>query len=192
MIQLVIIVFFIPLEFIFFTSRINSPFKQFFNKRSIEVVVTYKAKRFLKSYFAKQKQSEVHRCPYCNPIPGEEVIGFKEADGSVTIHKRSCSSAIEIASQQGESIVSVDFMEDEKVLYPVSIQIVAVDRFHLLSDMINSITNELRLSIDALTTKTVDCLVNCTISFGVHSFRELQTIISHISAIEGIDEVKRI
>lgn len=172
---------------------------EIFTKQSVvplaewnEVVVTYKAKRFLKSYFAKQKQSEVHRCPYCNPIPGEEVIGFKEADGCVTIHKRSCSSAIEIASQQGESIVSVDFMEDEKVLYPVSIQIVAVDRFHLLSDMINSITNELRLSIDALTTKTVDCLVNCTISFGVHSFRELQTIISHISAIEGIDEVKRI
>ena len=172
---------------------------EIFTKQSVvplaewnEVVVTYKAKRSLKSYFAKQKQSEVHRCPYCNPIPGEEVIGFKEADGSVTIHKRSCSSAIEIASQQGESIVSVDFMEDEKVLYPVSIQIVAVDRFHLLSDMINSITNELRLSIDALTTKTVDCLVNCTISFGVHSFRELQTIISHISAIEGIDEVKRI
>ena len=172
---------------------------EIFTKQSVvplaewnEVVVTYKAKRFLKSYFAKQKQSEVHRCPYCNPIPGEEVIGFKEADGSVTIHKRSCSSAIEIASQQGDSIVSVDFMEDEKVLYPVSIQIVAVDRFHLLSDMINSITNELRLSIDALTTKTVDCLVNCTISFGVHSFGELQTIISHISAIEGMDEVKRV
>ena len=172
---------------------------EIFTKQSVvplaewnEVVVTYKAKRSLKSYFAKQKQSEVHRCPYCNPIPGEEVIGFKGADGRVTIHKRSCSSAIEIASQQGDSIVSVDFMEDEKVLYPVSIQIVAVDRFHLLSDMINSITNELRLSIDALTTKTVDCLVNCTISFGVHSFRELQTIISHISAIEGIDEVKRI
>ena len=172
---------------------------EIFTKQSVmplaewnDVVVTYKAKRFLKSYFAKQEQSEVHRCPYCNPIPGEEVIGFKESDGSVTIHKRSCSSAIEIASQQGDSIVSVDFMEDEKVLYPVSIQIVAVDRFHLLSDMINSITNELHLSIDALTTKTVDCLVNCTISFGVHSFRELQTIISHISAIEGIDEVKRI
>jgi len=157
-----------------------------------DVVVTYKAKRFLKSYFAKQEKPAFHRCPLCNPIPGEEVIGFKEADGSITIHKRSCSSAIEIASQQGDSIVSVDFMEDEKVLYPVNIQIVAVDRFHLLSDMINSITNELRLSIDALTTKTVDCLVDCTISFGVHSFGELQTIISHISAIEGIDEVKRI
>ena len=172
---------------------------EIFTKQSVmplaewnDIVVTYKAKRFLKSYFTKQEQPIFHRCPQCNPIPGEEVIGFKEADGSITIHKRSCSSAIEIASQQGDSIVSVDFMEDEKVLYPVSIQIVAVDRFHLLSDMINSITNELRLSIDALTTKTVDCLVNCTISFGVHSFGELQTIISHISAIEGMDEVKRV
>ena len=172
---------------------------EIFTKQSVmplaewnDIVVTYKAKRFLKSYFTKQEQPIFHRCPQCNPIPGEEVIGFKEADGSITIHKRSCSSAIEIASQQGDSIVSVDFMEDEKVLYPVNIQIVAVDRFHLLSDMINSITNELRLSIDALTTKTVDCLANCTISFGVHSFRELQTIIRHISAIEGIDEVKRI
>lgn len=172
---------------------------EIFTKQSIvplkewsDVVFTYKAKRFLKSYFAKQEQPKFHRCPHCNPIPGEEVIGFKEPDGSVTVHKRSCPSAIEIASQQGDSIVSVDFMEDEKVLYPVSIEIVAVDRFHLLSDMISCITNELRLSIDALTTKTVDCLVNCTISFGVHSFGELQTIISHISAIEGIDEVKRV
>jgi GTP pyrophosphokinase len=172
---------------------------EIFTKQSVvplmewnDVVVTYKAKRFLKSYFAKQEKPAFHRCPNCNPIPGEEVIGFKESDGSVTIHKRSCPSAIEIASQQGDSIVSVDFLEDEKVLYPISIQIVAVDRFHLLSDMINSITNELRLSIDALTTETVDCLVNCTISFGVHSFGELQTIINHISAIESIDEVKRI
>ena len=170
-----------------FTKQETVPLKEW-----NDVVVTYKAKRFLKSYFTKQEKPVFHRCPLCNPIPGEEVIGFKEADGSITIHKRSCSSAIEIASQQGDSIVSVDFMEDEKVLYPVNIQIVAVDRFHLLSDMINSITNELRLSIDALTTKTVDCLVDCTISFGVHSFGELQTIISHISAIEGIDEVKRI
>ena len=47
-----------------------------------------------------------------------------ETDGSITIHKRNCSEAIKIASQQGDSIVSVDFQKDEKVLYPVSIQIV--------------------------------------------------------------------
>ncbi len=155
-------------------------------------VSTYRATGFLRRYFAKQEQPEFHFCPHCQPIPGEEVIGFKEADGTITIHKRSCQTAIGLASQQGESIVSVDYKERPDVLYPVAIQILAVDRFHLLSDMINCITDELSLSIDALTTKTVDCLVYCTINFSVHSYMELQTIIAHISAIEGVDEVKRV
>ena len=158
----------------------------------MEHVLTYKAKGFLKRYFAKQEKSEYHFCPNCHPIPGEEVIGFKEADGSITVHKRNCPVAIGLASQQGDSIVSVDYKENPAALYPVAIQILAVDRYHLLSDMIDSITNELNLSISSLTTNTVDCIVNCTITFSVHSFGELQTIISHIAAIDGVEEVKKV
>ena len=88
--------------------------------------------------------------------------------------------------------MSVDYKESPAMLYPVCIQILAVDRNHLLSDMIDSITNELNLSISSLTTKTVDCIVNCAITFSVHSFGELQTIISHIAAIDGVEEVKRV
>lgn len=157
-----------------------------------EYVLTYKAKGFLKRYFAKQEKSNFHFCPNCHPIPGEEVIGFKEADGSITVHKRNCPVAIGLASQQGDSIVSVDYKESPAMLYPVCIQILAVDRNHLLSDMIDSITNELNLSICSLTTKTVDCIVNCAITFSVHSFGELQTIIGHISAINGVEEVKQV
>lgn len=155
-----------------------------------EYVLTYKAKGFLKRYFAKQEKSNFHFCPNCHPIPGEEVIGFKEADGSITVHKRNCPVAIGLASQQGDSIVSVDYKESPAMLYPVCIQILAVDRNHLLSDMIDSITNELNLSICSLTTKTVDCIVNCAITFSVHSFGELQTIIGHISAINGVSTLR--
>ena len=158
----------------------------------MEHVLTYKAKGFLKRYFAKQEKPEYHFCPNCHPIPGEEVIGFKEADGTITVHKRNCPIAIGLASQQGDSIVSVDYKESPTALYPVAIQILAVDRYHLLSDMIDSITNELNLSISSLTTNTVDCIVNCTITFSVHSFDELQTIISHIAAIDGVEEVKQV
>ena len=157
-----------------------------------EYVLTYKAKGFLKRYFAKQEKSNFHFCPNCHPIPGEEVIGFKEADGSITVHKRNCPVAIGLASQQGDSIVSVDYKESPSMLYPVCIQILAVDRFHLLSDMINCITNDLHLSMDSLSTSTTDCIVHCTINFSVHSFGELQTIISQIADIEGVEEVKRI
>ena len=155
-------------------------------------VMTYKAKGFLKRYFAKQEKPIFRFCPNCQPIPGEEVIGFKEADGTITVHKRNCPIAIGLASQQGDSIVSVDYKETPDALYPVAIQILAIDRFHLLSDMINCITNELRLSISSLSTTTTDCIVNCTIRFGVHSFGELQTIISQVSAIDGVEEVKKL
>ena len=155
-------------------------------------VLTYKARGFLKRYFAKQEKPSFRFCPNCHPIPGEEVVGFKEADGTVSVHKRNCPMAIGLASQQGDSIVSVDLMETPDALYPVCIQILAVDRFHLLSDMINCITNELCLSIESLSTSTADCIVQCTIKFGVHSFSELQTIISQVSDIESVEEVKRI
>ena len=88
--------------------------------------------------------------------------------------------------------MSVDYKESPEALYPVTIHILAVDRNHLLSDMIDSITNELNLSISSLSTNTVDCIVNCTITFSVHSFGELQTIKSHIAAIDGVEEVKQV
>ena len=156
-----------------------------------EHVLTYKAKGFLKRYFAKQPKPEYHFCPHCHPIPGEEVIGFKEADGNITIHKRNCPVAIGLASQYGDSIVSVDYKDNPDALYAVAIQILAIDRKHLLSDVINCITQQLNLSIDSLNTETVDNIVNSTITFGVHSIGELQTIISQISAIENVEEVKR-
>ena len=62
-------------------------------------VLTYKAKGFLKRYFAKQEKSTFHFCPHCQPIPGEEVIGFKETDGTISVHKRNCPIAIGLASQ---------------------------------------------------------------------------------------------
>ena len=121
----------------------------------------------------------------------DEVIGFTEVDKCVTVHKRDCSSAICLASQKGDSIVSVNFEEDKDILYPVSISIKAVDRYHLLSDLIDSITNKLKLSIVNLTTVTVDEIVDCTIDFSVHSVKELQDVIAHVNMITGVDEVRR-
>jgi GTP pyrophosphokinase len=155
-------------------------------------VLTYKAKGFLKRYFAKREKPTYHFCSHCQPIPGEEVVGFKEADGTISVHKRNCPIAIGLASQQGDSIVSVDYNETQDALYPVAILILAIDRFHLLSDMINCITNDLHLSMESISTTTTDGIVHCTIRFGVHSIVELQTIIAHISAIKGVEEVKKL
>ena len=156
----------------------------------LDSVVTFKAKRAIHAYLSKIPAPDYLRCPDCNPIPGEEVVGFRSHDGRIMMHKRDCPIAIRLASQYGDSIVSVEY-EPDGTLFPVTIEIRAVDRFHLFIDVVDAITNHLNLSMESFNTETKDFIVTLRISFSVHSFDELQSIIRHISGIEGVDEVKR-
>lgn len=153
-------------------------------------VVTYKAKNAIESYLHSLPMPKFRRCECCRPIPGEEVIGFREDDGSMTLHKRDCPIAIRLASQFGDNIVSVDY-EPDGTLYPVTVEIKAVDRYHLFLDIVDSISNDLNLNIDSYNSTCVDSIVTIEISFGIHSHMELQKIKSHISGIKDVDEVKR-
>ena len=158
----------------------------------MEYVSTYRAKRYLRSYFANLPRLEYERCTQCHPLPGDEVVGFKDNDGNITLHKRDCPVAIRQASQHGDSITSVNFEENEAFLYPVRIRITGIDRYHLMSDLIDCITDRLHLFMASLATENIDRIAICTIDFSVHSLLELQTAMESIGKIDGIDEVKRI
>jgi GTP pyrophosphokinase len=155
-------------------------------------VSTYRAKRFLRGYFANLPRLEYERCPYCNPLPGDEVVGFKDADGHITLHKRDCSAAIRLASQHGDSIISVNFEENEAFLYPVRIRVQGIDRYHLMSDLIDCITDKLHLTMSSLATENIDRIAICNIDFSVHSLSELQMVMESIGRIDGIDEVMHV
>jgi len=155
----------------------------------LDSVVTYKARKAIRTYLNSLPLSILRRCPDCHPIPGEEVTGFKEPNGQITLHKRDCHAAIGRASQWGDTIVEVDFEPSDK-LYPVTIVIKAVDRPHLFVDLVDSISNKLQLSMDSFNTSTTESIVTITITLGVHSWDELQSIMTHISSIPSVDEVK--
>jgi GTP pyrophosphokinase len=150
---------------------------------------TYKAKRALR-FIKIEEDKAVRCCPYCKPLPGGETIGFRSADGTVVIHRRSCSEAIMDASKYGDSIVEYDFKENPNKLYPVSIVIKAIDRYHLLMDIIQCITQEQKLSIDSLNTVTEDEIVTCHVTFFAHSINEVVGCMQELYLIQGIDEVK--
>ena len=158
----------------------------------MEHVLTYRAKKQIRTFLSHQKRIKYILCPNCHPIPGEEIIGFKNNRDKITLHKRNCKSAIALASHEGDSIVAVNFEEDLEFLYPVRLLIRGIDRYHLLSDLIECITERQHLSMTDLKTKTIDSIAECTIDFAIHSVRELNETIESINAIDGIDEVYRI
>ncbi|MDE6587263.1 MAG: HD domain-containing protein [Paramuribaculum sp.] len=159
----------------------------------LDSCVSYKAKKEIREYLDSVPKPRYHRCPICNPIPGEEVVGFSSdpegRGGEITLHKRDCKEAISRASQQGDSIVAVDF-EPDSTLYPVTITVHAVDRFHLFVDLVDTITNRLGLSINSICTDNVDNIVTATINFAVHSADELHAVINDLHDIQAVDEVK--
>ena len=154
-------------------------------------VSTFKAKSHINSFLNKQRKLEYVRCEQCHPLPGDEVIGFKDQDGNITLHRRDCKMAIRLASQRGDDIVAVNFEEDKDFLYPVRVDVVAVDRYHLLVDIIDCITNKQKLSVTNINSKTEDEIVKCVLEFDVHSSDELQEVLNSISQIEGVDEVQQ-
>lgn len=154
-------------------------------------VKTYKGKSYLNSILKNHPKSDFVRCPHCGPLPDDEVIGFKNENGTIDVHKRDCPHAISRASQDGDSVIAIEYKVSE-TLYPVCVHVKAIDRYHLLSDLINCITDRLHLGIDHLNTNTIDEIVDCDIYFKVHSFPELQKAISGISRIKNVDQVERI
>lgn len=155
----------------------------------LDSVVSYKAKNAIETYLQSLPKPRFHRCQHCKPIPGEEVIGFRDKAGELTLHKRDCPVVIRLASQFGDDIESVEY-EPDGTLYPVVVTVTTVDRAHLFLDIVDCISTRLKLNIDSFNTSSVDSIVTLEISFGIHSYMELQKIMSHICSIPDVDSVK--
>lgn len=158
----------------------------------LEATSTYKARRAVRNSVSDHPHLHFIRCPHCNPLPGCEAVGFKDSDSRITIHRRSCPDAIHEASSHSDRIVTVDFEEDASMVYPVAIHLTGVDRYHLLIDITNTITENFHLLIISLNTAASDNIVDCTIKFFVHGVDELKEVLTQLYRVEGVDEVHTI
>ncbi len=158
----------------------------------LDNVCTYFAKTEIKAWLDRQSQRDKCRCPICHPLPGGDLIGIENKDGKVIVHRRSCSKAILLASKYGDSVHPAVLEEDPNVSFPITFSIKAIDRYHLLVDLIDHISNNLGLNIESLTTTTVDDIVDCRICFYVHSVGEMLHAKTHIYNIRGVDEVRQV
>lgn len=159
-------------------------------------VSTYKARRAVNVSLTKNGISTEEfpfvLCDECNPLPGDEIAGFKRPDGTVVVHKRNCPAAIQLSAKEGDSIVDVSLPILPNKTYPTQIVINSVDRNGLLMDLVNVISNELHLSIDSLHTETIDYIVTTKVKVQVPSAFELMEAMRIIEQIKGVEEVRNI
>ncbi|MGL4730097.1 MAG: RelA/SpoT family protein [Clostridium sp.] len=129
----------------------------------------------------------------CNPVPGDEIIGYITKGSGVSVHRKDCKNLIALQEKEKERIVDVSW-EDEKEFgeYVTEIQIKAEDKVGVLTDVIQLINESGigMISINAKTTKGREVVINVKIS--ITTVAQLAKVQKKIRALGGIYDVYRI
>ena len=128
----------------------------------------------------------------CSPIPGDNVVGFIEDDGSVLVHKKSCQRATDLAAKQGDKIVSAKWSKHFMMSYLARISITGLDRMGIVSDMSKVISLQLGVNMRKICIETHDEIFEGTVDLYVRNTDDLDKLIKSLSAIKGIESVKRV
>ena len=128
----------------------------------------------------------------CSPIPGDSVVAFIEDDGTVTIHKKSCPKANDLASKEGHRIVSAKWSKHFMMSYLARISLEGIDRVGVLSDLTRVISLVLGVNMRKLHIETHDEIFEGFIDLYVHNTDDLDKLIKAISKVKGIERVKRV
>ena len=129
----------------------------------------------------------------CNPIPGDPVVGFKSPDGRITVHKKSCPVAEEIAATHGDWVVVPKWLEvATPQAFLVRISLKGLDRVGLLNEISRFLSLVMGANMRRLNLSADDGIFEGYIDLYVNSTEVLAKIIKKLSTIEGIESVSRI
>lgn len=137
-----------------------------------------------------EQSYEIAKC--CNPIPGDEVVGYRSPESTIVIHKPKCPNAIRIMSNEGNRIIAVKWAIHKLVSFLARIQMNGIDRIGLVNEITNIISSELKVNMTKINISVQNGIFEGTIDIYVHHTKDLNNLILKISNIKGIENVKRV
>lgn len=127
----------------------------------------------------------------CNPVPGDEIIGYITKGRGVSIHRKDCTNVKDLLSEE-ERIIDVEWYKEEKQgSYNVDIEVLSNDRTGLLGDIVKEITGQ-KINIMAVNTKTdKDRIATIDITVEVKDIEQLNKVLKAIRKVDSVYEVNR-
>ena len=131
--------------------------------------------------------------PCCNPIPGDEVVGYKNPDThKVDVHKKSCNELIKLASQHGNNLTPVAWSSHKAMSYLTILELRGIDRVGILMELSQVITGELNTNIRELRLQSHDGIFEGSISLYVKDLKDLKLIMEKVGKIKGVEKITRV
>ncbi|HNW51874.1 MAG TPA: RelA/SpoT family protein [Prolixibacteraceae bacterium] len=137
-----------------------------------------------------EKNFNLAKC--CNPIPGDDVIGFIDDQNKIIVHKKTCSETAKIMTCEGDRIVSVKWKQFTISSYLCHILMRGIDRIGIVSEVAGIISKEHNINMRSVRFDTTDGVFTGNIDVYIHNTDDLENIISQLIKIEGVESVERI
>ncbi len=129
------------------------------------------------------------RC--CAPVPGDEIEGFITRGSGVSVHRIDCINVGDLKLHQGERIVPVKWNMGAKTLFLVNIQVEALDRARLLSDVTKTLSDQHVNILNASVSTSKDRIAISRFTFEMADASHLDSVLASVRGIEGVYDVYR-
>lgn len=127
----------------------------------------------------------------CNPLPGDDILGFNEQDRTV-IHRTSCPKAISLMSNFGSQIIQTKWVEDRSdVSFLAAIIVVGLDKQGMLSDLIRIISRQMKLNIRKVTIESHGGMFEGRFDIFVYNKAEIDKLSKRMEELPHVYTVTR-
>lgn len=128
----------------------------------------------------------------CNPIPGDEVLGYITPDNQLEIHKRKCSETETYKSKFGNRIIAVDWNMHRMIKFVTTIYIKGIDAQGMLCSIADVIHRQLNISVKRITIETQDGIFEGQIDVYVYDTSDVAHICDDLRQIDNVTSAIRI
>ena len=133
------------------------------------------------------------RC--CNPVPGDEIVGFVTRGRGVSIHRTDCINVINLPEDERGRLIDAEWQVEENPSsteqYSTEIQIFANNRIGLFAD-ISKVFTEKQIDITSMNVRTSkQGRATIIMTFDIHGTEELNRITDKIRQIDGVLDIQR-
>jgi len=174
-------------------NKLSKFWKLTFNTKKEEPVENQKIDKkttFLLKEDPEDLNYSLAKC--CNPIPGDDVVGYLSGENHIVIHKRNCPEALKIMTQQGDSIITAEWTKFKRLSYLSRIKLSGFDRVGIVNEVTNIISKQNNINMRTVHFDTHDGIFEGDLYLYIHNVQDLSELISKLLKISGMDTVERI
>ncbi|MGI6550252.1 MAG: RelA/SpoT family protein [Syntrophomonadales bacterium] len=128
----------------------------------------------------------------CNPLPGDEVIGYITRGKGVSVHRVDCPNIKAHARTEADRIVEVDWVSAKPTVYTVEIEVTAIDRARLTADVVTIIADAHIGLHSVFSRATRNSMATINLKLQIRDLDHLQAIMQRISKVKDVVEVRRV